>query len=65
LDNETYVKLMAEAVGLPIPPEYFAGTLANFNRAAAMAALVMQSPLPPDVEPAPVFSLADIPGARE
>jgi hypothetical protein len=55
MDNETYVKLAAEAVGLPIPPEYLAGTVLNFQRSAALAKLLMEFPLPPDVEPAPEY----------
>ena len=55
MDNLTYVKLAAEAIGLPIPPEYLAGTLLNFERSAALAKQVMEFPLPPDIQPAPVF----------
>lgn len=55
MDTETYVKLAAELVGLPIPDEYRAGTLLNFERSAALAAQLMEFPLPPEVQPAPVF----------
>jgi hypothetical protein len=55
MDNQTYVKLAAEAIDLPIPPEYLAGTLLNFERSAALAKQVMEFPLPPDIQPAPVF----------
>jgi hypothetical protein len=57
MDTDTYIKLTAEAIGLPIPPEYFAGTVENFKRVAGMAAQVMEFPLPTEVEPAPVYSL--------
>jgi hypothetical protein len=56
MNSETYVKLAAEAIGLPIPEEYLAGTVLNFERAAGMAAQIMEFPLPMDVEPAHVFS---------
>jgi len=55
MDNEAYVKAAAEAIGLPIPAEYFAGTVANFERSAALAKQVMEFPLPPEIQPAPVF----------
>lgn len=55
MDEESYVKAAAEAVGLPIAPEYLAGTVLNFQRSAALAKLVMDFPLPLEVEPAPVF----------
>lgn len=54
-NEETYVKAAAEAIGLPIPQPYLAGTLLNFQRSAALAKLVMDFPLPPEAEPAPVF----------
>ena len=53
--TEEYVKATAEAVGLPIPPEYLAGTVANFERSAALAKILMDFPLPIDVQPAPQF----------
>ena len=55
MDNETYLKLAAELVDLPIPDEYWPGTLVNFERSAALAAELMDFPLPPEVQPAPVF----------
>ena len=55
MDSEAYVELAAAAIGLPIPPQYLAGTALNFERSAAFARLVMDFPLPPEVEPAPVF----------
>jgi hypothetical protein len=55
VDSETYVKLAAEAIGLPIPQPYLAGTVLNFERSAALARLIMDFPLPAEVEPAPVF----------
>jgi hypothetical protein len=55
MDNQTYLKLAAELVGLPIPDEYWAGTILNFERSAALAAQLMDFPLPPEVQLAPVF----------
>lgn len=55
MDNEAYVKVTAEAVGLSIPEEYLAGTVANFERSAALAKQVMEFPLPPEIQPAAVF----------
>ena len=52
---EDYVKGAAEAVNLPIPPEYLAGTVANFARSAALAKILMDFPLPIDVHPAPTY----------
>jgi hypothetical protein len=56
MDSKAYVKLAAELIDLPIPEQYFPGTVANFERTAALAKLVMDFPLPPEVEPAPAFS---------
>lgn len=55
MNSETYVKLAAEAIALPIPQEYLAGTVLNFERGAALAKLILDFPLPPEIEPAPVF----------
>lgn len=55
MDHESYVKLAAEVIGLPIPGEYLAGTVLNFERSALLARQVMEFPLPADVEAAPVF----------
>jgi hypothetical protein len=55
MDTEEYVKAAAEAVGLPIPAEYLAGTAANFERSAALAKVLMDFPLPLDEHPAPIY----------
>lgn len=55
MDHESYVKLAAEVVGLPIPDEYLAGTVLNFERSVVLARQVTDFPLPADVEAAPVF----------
>lgn len=54
-DPETYVDGAAALIGLPIDPTHRAGVVLNLERIAQMAALVMEFPLPDDVEPAPVF----------
>ncbi|MDX2271626.1 MAG: DUF4089 domain-containing protein [Cyanobacteriota bacterium] len=50
-----YVDQMAELIGLPLDTEYRAGVIANFERIQGIAALVMEFPLPPEIEAAPVF----------
>jgi hypothetical protein len=46
---------LAAVVGLPIDPAYRAAVAENFERLMAMAALVMEYPLPDDAAPAPVY----------
>ena len=55
-DIEAFVEAAARIVDLPLAPEHRSGVVMNFRRIAAMARLVNEFPLPPDVEPAPVFS---------
>lgn len=50
-----YVEHTAQLLDLPIAPEYRPGVVENFARIAAIATLVMEFPLPDDIEPAPVF----------
>ncbi len=50
-----YVDQAALAVGLPIPPEYHQGVVENFERIVIVAQLVMDVPLPEEIEIAPVF----------
>ena len=54
-DTEKYVRATAAAVGLPIPEEYLKGTVANFERSAALAKQLMDFPLAMDVHPAPTY----------
>ena len=49
-DAEAHMDLMAAALGLPIMPEYRAGVIANLARTAELARLVMDFPLPDEVE---------------
>jgi hypothetical protein len=60
-DSETpeelgaYVDETAKRVGLPIAPEHRPGVIQFTAGLLAMAALVMEFPLPDDVEAGPVF----------
>lgn len=51
-----YVEQAAQLINLPIPPEYQAGVIANFERIATITELVTEFPLPDDLENAPVFN---------
>jgi hypothetical protein len=55
LDIEAYVDAAAALVGLPIEPAHRPGIVLNLRRIADLAALVMEFPLPDDIEAAPVF----------
>jgi hypothetical protein len=55
IDIEPYVDAAAALVGLDLDPEHRPGVILNMERIAAMAALVMDFPLPDETEPAPVF----------
>ena len=54
-DLDAYVTAVAAALGLPIPPESRPLVVLNVARLFAAAVLVMDRPLPGDVEAAPVF----------
>lgn len=54
-NTAAYVDQAASIVGLPIPPEYHQGVAENFERIAIVAQLVMDFPLPEEIEIAPVF----------
>lgn len=54
-DIAQLVDHMAELLQLPIAPEYRPGVIANLERTAAIAQLVMEFPLPDDVESAAIF----------
>ncbi|MBF2001518.1 MAG: DUF4089 domain-containing protein [Synechococcales cyanobacterium C42_A2020_086] len=55
LDIAQLVDLMAELLQLPIAPDYRPGVIANLQRTADIAQLVMEFPLPEEIEIAPVF----------
>jgi len=54
-DAEAYVDAAAALTGMPIAAEHRPGVVVNMERIAAMAKLVMDFPLPDEVEPGPVF----------
>lgn len=51
----TYVDATAEAIGLPLPPEYRASVAEHVATLLALGELVMSVPLPPELESAQVF----------
>jgi hypothetical protein len=53
------VDALAALLGLKVDPAHRAATIENFGRIEAIARLVMEFPLPADVEPAPIFSHDD------
>lgn len=52
---DVYVDAIASIIDLPIDPSYRPGVIANLERTEAIAQLVMDFPLPDDLEPAPIF----------
>jgi hypothetical protein len=55
LDVSVFVDQMAAIVDLPLQSEHRPGVVANFERIHAIAQLVMEFPLPEEIEVAPVF----------
>jgi hypothetical protein len=53
---EAAVQAQAALLGLEIADAHLPGTVENLRRIAALAKLVMECPLPADVEPAPVYA---------
>lgn len=54
-DLTAYVREMSELLGLAIAPDYVPNVVKNVATLAAAAKLVMEFPLPDEVEAAPVF----------
>ncbi|MEX0270209.1 DUF4089 domain-containing protein [Leptolyngbyaceae cyanobacterium UHCC 1019] len=54
-DLSAFVDQAALLIDLPIPADYRQGVIANFERIAAIAQLVIEFPLPDDIELAPIF----------
>jgi hypothetical protein len=54
-DADAYVTAAAAMIGLEIHAEHRPGVVLNVERIAEMAALVMQFPLPDDIEAAPIY----------
>lgn len=55
LDLGELVDLTAKLLELPLDPEHRPGVIANLSRTATIAQLVLEFPLPDEVEAAPVF----------
>lgn len=55
LDPAVYVEQTAALLNLPLQPEHQPGVVENFARIQAIASLVIEFPLPADLEPAPIF----------
>ena len=55
-DNlDSYIDAAAQALGIPIQPEWRPDIRANLDVTFKLAALVGEKELPDDAEPAPVF----------
>ena len=52
---ETYIDSAAQALGIPVRPEWKPAVRANLDVTFKLAALVGEKELPDDAEPAPVF----------
>jgi hypothetical protein len=55
VDIEALVDLMASLLDLPLDPDHRPGVIANLERTRSIAQLVMEFPLPDDIEVAPTF----------
>lgn len=54
-NSVAYVEQAAALIGLPIPLEYHQSVVENFERIAVVAQLVLEFPLPEEIELAPKF----------
>jgi len=55
MSTNELVDHIAALIELPIPPDYHAGVVENFDRIVAIAHLVTEFSLPEETEVAPVF----------
>ena len=55
INIEEYVDRTTELINLPLDPEHRPGVVVDFERIVAIAQLVTEFPLLPEVEAAPVF----------
>lgn len=53
---DAYVDQAAVALGLPLDPAHRPGVIQQYQRIAAVDAPLLAFPLPPDLEPVPVFA---------
>ncbi len=58
-DPGAYAKAMADALGLPLLPDYAPAVEANLAVAFRLAPLFLDFPLADDAEPAPVFQATE------
>jgi hypothetical protein len=58
-DPGSYARFMAEALSLPLTPEYAPQVEANLAVAFRLAPLFLDFPLPEDAEPAPIFTAGE------
>ena len=54
-DFDAYIDAAAQALGIPVQPEWKPAVRANLEITFKLAALVGEQELPDDAEPAPVF----------
>jgi hypothetical protein len=54
-DLDTYIDAAAQALGIPVKPEWTPTIRANLDVTFKLAAIVAEKELPDDAEPAPVF----------
>ena len=52
---DTYIDAAAQALGIPVKPEWKPAVRANLEVTFRLAAQVAEKELPDDAEPAPVF----------
>ena len=52
---DTYIDAAAQALGIPVKPEWKPTIRANLDVTFNLAAIVAEKELPDDAEPAPVF----------
>lgn len=55
IDIPSLVDLMSQLLDLPIAPDHRPGVIANLERTASIAQLVLEFPIPDEVEVAPTF----------
>jgi Protein of unknown function (DUF4089) len=58
-DPAAYARMMADALDLPLTPDFAPAVEANLAVAHRLAPLFLDFPLPDDAEPAPVFKAAE------
>ncbi|NEN88410.1 MAG: DUF4089 domain-containing protein [Okeania sp. SIO3H1] len=52
---EKYIEITAQLINLQLQPEHLPGVVENLEKITAIAQLVIDFPLPPEIEPAPKF----------